>query len=527
MIKLCDRDANEQALRSVLVVGAGVAGWLSACYLKHALPGVRLRVLELPQEVSPERACIAPAELHQLVFEPLGVAEADWMRACHAAPHAAVNFINWRTPRSATPDDHFFHVLSSMPEVADISLYHHWLLRRRRGDRQPMEYACFKEPKLLDAKLAPCCSDGSAVMRYAWQLEPRRLACYLRTLAASMGVETSTGELASVSLADDGTIAALRLRQAELLEADLYLDCSGGESVLLQQALAEPFCDGRSELWCDSMLGCSVEHTGVAEGVDPFVSAIAMSSGWVAKVPLLDRFASSYVYSSAFLTDAAALREMCWVWGLPQPPTDLWLRRFRTGRAQRAWIGNCVAIGDAYSFVEPLRAGELQRACTGLRVLAARFPDRRIHPLLRDRYNLEMARTFEELRDSTQLSYLATPRSDGAFWQACKHDLRAAASLSAKLDGYGPALAVDTPAPLIDCCGFNGAYCAILAGMGWLPQRPLPSLLYRPELQHRADQTFARLKQDSDQLYALLPTNREWLRCLHSDRIDRWASRPV
>ncbi len=423
--------------------------------------------------------------------------------------------MNWRRPRTETPDDHFYHVFSPIPQIGEVSLYHYWLLRRAQGDPQPMEYACFKEPKLLDAKLAPCHAEGSPVMSYAWHFEPCMLSQYLEAKATELGVELIAGALERVALAADGSIAAVYVDQGRRLEADLYVDCSGADALLLREALAEPFVDARSQLCCDRILSCVVPQHHSAEGVDPFVSAIAMSAGWISKLPMLGHFLTSYVYCSDFASGPQALRELCWLWGIDRETRVFCERRFRTGRTRRAWVHNCVAIGSSWCFVEPLQTSGLGRDCEAIRRLATYFPDRPIDSAQRDRFNLEMQRVFEEDRDLAQLHYLTTSRQDAALWRWSHHALTPSATLSARLEGYGPSLLVDTPTSLTQACSSSSGYYSVLAAKGWLPAGPLPALRYRSEARHQAQRAFDQLRQDSDQLYALLPTNYEWLRQLH------------
>jgi tryptophan halogenase len=499
-------------MRSVLIVGAQTSGLMTACYLKRALPAVRVTLLELPRQPDAELAVTLPPALQSELFDALGLAESEWTRACAAAPHAAHRFVNWRKPRFETPDDYFYDLLSAIPEAGDVSLYHYWLLKRLHGDPEPLEYACYKEPKLLDARLAPCFSDGSPGMAYGWHCEARLLERYLRERALKLEVKLLEGELQHVELAADGSIGALQVSGRGSFGADLFVDCSGPDGLLLRRALGEPFIDASAQLCCDTMLSCMVPQLDATEGVEPFVSAIAMTAGWVSKLPLLGRCAASYVYFSEFIRPEAAARELCWLWGLSAESTTFHSSRLETGRLRRAWVHNCVAIGSSWCRVEPLRVGSVQRDWQALRRLACYFPERPIDPRVRERFNLDLQRDFDQWLALTQLHYLSTPRRD-ACWSSVTAGLEPSALLQPTLESHGPSQVVDTPTPVgAGCLPGSSSYHSWHAAMGWLPRRPLPSLCYPRDAQSRAERAFTRLKQDSDRLYAVLPTNYEWLR---------------
>jgi tryptophan 6-halogenase len=516
-------------IRSVIVLGGGTAAWMTAAYLKKAFPALEATVLDACNVPELDVDEASTANLQRSFFDFLGLAEQEWMRECNAAFKVAVKFVNWRKPRSETPDDYYYHLCGRIPNCDNLPLSHYWVLNRLNGDRQRMEYACYTEPKLLDVKLAPRYRDGSRAMSYAWHFDARLLTDYLRRKATSWGVQQIEDGLASVELAPDGSIRRLHTRHGRALTADLFVDCSGPRGRLINEALGEPFIDMSDHLPCDSAIASVVRNDDATDGVDPYTSAIGLDAGWAWKIPMLGRFGAGYVYSSKFTSDAQAARDFCDLWQLDpdrQPMTRLALR---VGRNRRSWVKNCVSIGSASCFVEPLEASGMHFICAAISRLARHFPDRALDPVLRARFNAEMAASFDDTRDFLQLHYLTSPREDTAFWRANKRGLKLSDEMRNKLELYRSGLAINMPAldededpgasARADAPSFwtNSSYYCVLAGMDWVPEQPLPCLRYRPESQKKAGLMFEQIRQRSDQLYAQLPTHYEFLHQLHGN----------
>jgi tryptophan 6-halogenase len=329
-----------------------------------------------------------------------------------------------------------------------------------------------------------------------------------------------------VELAGDGSIAALHTTTGRTLCADLFIDCSGFRGLLINKALGEPFVDMNDYLLCNSAVAAAVPNDDGRDGVEPYTSAIAMDAGWTWKIPMLGRFGTGYVYSSEFSSEDRAVHDFCALWGLNPNQTQLNRIRFRVGRNRRAWVKNCVAIGLSSCFVEPLESSGIYFIYAAIYQLAKHFPDKGFDPVLIDRFNREIETMFDDTRDFIQMHYLTTPREDTAFWTANKRDLRLSEQVKEKLDTYLAGLPVNPPIASEDSYyenfeaefrnfWTNGSFYCILAGMGWLPRRPLPWLRYRPESRAKAAEVFEQIRTRASELARTLPTNHEFLKQLH------------
>jgi tryptophan 6-halogenase len=202
--------------------------------------------------------------------------------------------------------------------------------------------------------------------------------------------------------------------------------------------------------------------------------------------------------------------------------------RFRVGRNRRSWVNNCVSIGLASSFLEPLESTGIYFTYASIYQLAKLFPDRDFDPVLIDRFNEQFETTFDETRDFLQAHFYFSPRMDTPFWRANK-ELQLADGIKQKVAMYRSGVPVNPP--LTDEGGYygnfeaefnnfwtNGSYYCIFTGMGLLPDRPLPALLYKPESVQAAERLFETVKQKQRDLVATLPSNVDLLRQLHGKR---------
>ncbi|WP_405403355.1 tryptophan halogenase family protein [Streptomyces sp. NBC_01104] len=524
-------------IRKVVVLGGGTAGWMAAAYLGKALQGtVDVTVLAAPAR---PRACTGEAtvpHLHRAFFDFLGINEDEWMRECDASFRTATRFVNWRTEGAseaaaralpAGGPDHFYQPFGLLADYDRIPLSQYWVKRNHDGGaREPFDYACFREPPLMDALKSPRRLDGRAATRYAWHLDAGLVADFLRRFAVGkLAVTHVEDEMTGVDRDGRGHVSALRTASGRVLEADLFVDCSGSRGLLLDRALGEPFLDMSDQLPCDSVVATTVPHDDAAHGVEPYTSALAMSAGWTWKTPLSGRFGTGYVYSSRFTTPQEATAELCDLWGLDPSTTRFEHSRHRVGRTERAWVRNVVGIGRSAGYLEPLESTGIHFVTAALHLLVKHFPDRTFNPALVDVFNREVAVMFDDARDLTQTHYHCTPRDDTPFWRATG-ELPLTSGVRERIAAYRAGLPVGSPhtdestyygdfEAEIRNLGSNGSYYCLLTGLGLLPDAPLPALAHRPESVAGAEPLFQAIKRQQQNLLETLPSAYDCLRRLH------------
>jgi tryptophan halogenase len=192
----------------------------------------------------------------------------------------------------------------------------------------------------------------------------------------------------------------------------LFVDCSGFISLLIGKALDEPFQDWSHWLPCDRAVAMPC-HTETA--LTPYTSAIAMKAGWRWRIPLQHRTGNGYVYSSSFISDDEARDALVGAVegeAIAEPR----ILRFRAGRRERSWVNNCVSVGLASGFLEPLESTSIYLIQQAITYLVELFPEREISPVDRDEFNRLIDMEYDRIRDFLVLHYHATTRSGMAFW---------------------------------------------------------------------------------------------------------------
>jgi tryptophan halogenase len=298
---------------------------------------------------------------------------------------------------------------------------------------------------------------------YALHFDATLFARYLRRFAQARGVVRSEGKVCNVSLRSvDGFIESVTLENGETIEGDLFIDCSGFRGVLIEQALKTGYDDWTHWLPCDRALVVASEHGAPPP---PYTLVTARDAGWQWRIPLQHRVGNGHVYGSAFMSDETAGRTL--LANLEgKPLADPVSLRFTPGRRRKAWNKNCVSLGLASGFLEPLEATSIHLIQRGIAMLLKFFPDLSFEQADAERYNKMLEFEFGRVRDFLLLHYTQTERK-GAFWEHCRA-IRLTDSLQEKIDlfrSHGRILREDTELFPIQ------SWLSVMIGQNIVPRR--------------------------------------------------------
>ncbi|MFF8945246.1 tryptophan 7-halogenase [Streptomyces sp. NPDC014864] len=511
----------DSRIEEVVIVGGTLAGWAAAARLAAAFGRTAgLTVLESPSRPAAvengQVVALAPRTQRDL-FDRLGIREETWMRACSASFSLGTRHVNWRTPGPARTaprttaghgPDHFLRPFAALPECEEFPLSEFWRLRRCRGETvEPYDYACFREPPLLDARKSPRWLDGRAAVPYGWHADAGMLTQFLRRTAVQrFGVRAVRGEPRSCDRDGDGMITALRTADGTRLAGDLFLDCTGPDSLLLAGLLGEPFTGPGGRLLTDRTVTVTVPYDAAVDGVEPYGTATALPYGWCWRRPLPDRYGAGLVCASTWTGEEEAARTLLALCGRRPGEAEVRILAHRTGAARRPWVRNCVALGAAARSADPLADEEFTDVLRQLARLIRDFPSRRDRGAPAARFNRDAAADTAAACDRAQLLYRAAPRADTPFWRA-QRTLPLSDALADCLEGHRAGLApVPGEVPLR----------ALLTALDPLGGRPPAALPHRPDARRTADAHFARIKRQQAILLETLPTAHAYLHRLHT-----------
>ena len=405
--------AGSEPLRHIAVIGGGSAGWMAAASLANALQGeCRITLVESDAigTVGVGEATIPPIKLFN---NRLGIAENDFIRATQGSFKLGIQFIDWGRKGHA-----YFHPFGPFGADFDmVPLHHYWLREREAGDSTSLdEYSMawaaasrnrFDRPA-RDPRMVQSTFD------YAYHFDAGMYAAYLRRYAEQRGVVRVEGRIESVARdAESGRIARVSLEDGQTIEAEFWLDCTGFRGLLIEDTLATGYEDWTHWLPCDRAAAVQCTHGGE---FTPYTRSTARAAGWQWRIPLQHRIGNGYVHCSEFISEDEAAQVL--LDNLDgEPITDPRILRFKTGRRKKFWNSNCVAIGLAAGFMEPLESTSLHLIQTGISRFLALFPDRGIDPLAVEEYNRLTTLEYETIRDFLILHYHATERDDTELWR--------------------------------------------------------------------------------------------------------------
>jgi len=433
---------TDMRIRKVLIVGGGTAGWMAAAslakYLENMQVAIRLVESEEIGTVGVGEATIPPIiDFIRL----LGIDENEIIRQIKATFKLGIAYRDW-----TRPGDFYFHPFGPTGfGMGPVSFNAYWLKLFLEGKAERLEtYNIQAKAAEQNKFMRPVHAPNTPLNKitYALHFDASLFARYLRGFAEKRGVVRTEGKVREVTLRpEDGFIQSVTLENGETIEADLFIDCSGFRGLLIEQALQTGYEDWTRWLPCDRALAVPCEHGGPPAS---FTLVTAREAGWQWRIPLQHRVGNGHVYCSHFTSDERA-RELLLANLEGKPLADPLPLRFTTGRRKKGWNKNCVALGLASGFLEPLESTSIHLIQRGIAMLLKFFPDRNFEQADIDRHNKIFQFEFGRVRDFLLLHYTHTERQ-GEFWEYCRN-IPLTDSLQEKIDlfrSHGRILREDT-----------------------------------------------------------------------------------
>lgn len=463
-------------IKRIAIVGGGNAGWISANHLGLELsrdPGIEITLIE-SQDIPVIGVGEGTVPLIRNSLQSFGISELDVLMHCHATFKTGIKFTGWMDSEKYGKDNFYYHTFDApFPKGFDVTPY--WLRDKTVADYSRLSSAY----SVAEGNRCPKRTDSPAyrgLVNYAFHFDAARFADLLANNAKKrFGVRHIHETIKQVILQDDGSIKGFQYESGKLEDFDFYVDCSGFSSLLMGSSLKVPFVDKSSQICTDSALALQVP-TELDQEIFPYTKAVAHDAGWIWDIPLTTRRGTGLVYSSQHMTDDEALVAFSRYHGRDLEQSDVRKVPMQAGYRKKLWEKNCVTLGLAHGFVEPLEATSLfiTDFCAGM--IAKRIPQNREEmPLCAKSSNEIASLIWERIFDFIQLHYCISDRRDTSFWR----DVTEGATLSELLQERLTLWQYFTPQRTDFASTFDffhrESYLSVLYGMNYPTRAPSAS----------------------------------------------------
>ncbi|MBW4720430.1 tryptophan halogenase family protein [Saccharothrix obliqua] len=509
----------------IVIVGGGTAGWMTASYLRAAFHDRVDVTLVESARVGAIGVGEATFSTVRHFFDYLGLREAEWMPRCNATYKLAIRFENWRAP-----GHHFYHPFERARVVDGFPIAEWWL---HEGLTERFDRDCFLIAAMCDAQRSPRHLDGRLFERdldedgpnrrttlteqdtqfpYAYHFDASLLAEFLAEYATTRGVRRVVDDVVDVGVDPRGWIEHIRTRESGEISGDLFIDCTGFRGMLINQRLGEPFVSYQDSLPNNRAVALRVPLDMERFGLRPYTTATASAAGWIWTIPLWERIGTGYVYADGYCTPEEAERTLREFVGPAADDLEANHIRMRIGRTDRSWVNNCVAIGLASGFVEPLESTGIFFIQHAVEQLVKHFPGPDWDPALRESYNRAVARCMDGVREFLALHYWGAARADNDYWRDTK--TRAVPDALVERAERWQVKLPDRESIFGHYHGFEAySWMCMVLGLGRIPVRPTPALALLDPTPARKE--FQLVQNTARDLVASLPSQHEFFATLH------------
>lgn len=413
-----------QPIQSVVIVGGGTAGWLTAGVIaaRHQAR-IKAGKFSVTLVESPNVPIIGVGEgtwpTLRATLEKMAVSETEFFRQCDTAFKQGAKFARWTT---GADDDAYYHPLMLPQGFSQVNLVPHWL---RNGDNHSFCDYVTPQGSLCDAGLAPktiTTPEYKAIANYAYHLDAGKFAPFLqRHCTEKLGVRHVLADVRSVNRVEEGRFAgdirSVTTEQAGEIAADLFVDCSGFSSLLLGKTLGVGFKSCSDILFCDAALAVQVPYDSPDSPIGSQTNSVAQSAGWIWDIGLPTRRGTGYVYSTRHQSDDDAREVLLSYIGRQHAHLPMRKIPIRPGHRETYWKHNCVAVGLAAGFLEPLESSAIVLTELSAKLIAEQMPaNREVMDLIAGRFNDVTGYRWARIIDFLKLHYVLTRRTDNRFW---------------------------------------------------------------------------------------------------------------
>jgi len=405
----------------IAIVGGGTAGWVSALFFSKIFPNVHeITVIE-----SSNLGIIGVGEgstglLHGVINNQIAnfrCNELEFLKETNSTLKLGIRYNDWTHPGST-----YVQPIDGSYTAQNIPDSHFLYAMIKEGKYKNKIHTMTPLGFLLEEKKSTFFRDGiSNIGLHAYHFDSHLVGKYFKKLSMNGGVKHIDDEVIDVNLNEIGFIKSLNVLSGKNIDADFFVDASGFSKILISK-LGSKWISYKKHLPVNAALPFQIKYKE-NEIIEPTTLATAQKCGWRWRIPVKERYGNGYVFCDDFLTPEKAQEEIETSLGYSIDPIRL--IKFDSGRLDKFWNKNCLAVGLASAFLEPLEATSIHTTLMQLWYFIKEFS----RPNLVDMYSVEqenlynkrISRIFEDIKDFLIVHY-KTKRSDSEFWKYMNSD---------------------------------------------------------------------------------------------------------
>ncbi|MDX5407053.1 MAG: tryptophan 7-halogenase [Chromatiaceae bacterium] len=507
---------------NIVVVGGGSAGWLTAAVLAADHQTDPLVSITLIESASVPTIGVGEGTWPSMraTLAKIGISETEFLLSCDASFKQGSVFRQWR---SSASQDCYYHPFTAPVAANEFDIADYWFQYQ-----QQVEFAAAvsSQPAVIAAGLAPkriATPEYAFLQNYGYHLDAGKFVALLSKHAKRLGVKHIIDDVTAVHSHTDGRVAALQTVQNGALAGDLFVDCSGLHSLLLGQHYQTPLVSVQACLLNDSALAVQVAYDEEQAPIASATLATAQSHGWVWDIGLPTRRGVGFVHHSGHTDEQQAKATLARYLKLSEQEFAARyqprLIRFTPGYRQQFWRHNCVAVGMAAGFIEPLEASALVMVELSAKFISEQLPRSQAQlGVVAARFNQTFHYRWQQIVEFLKLHYVLSHRDDSDYWLAQRAEQSIPASLQEKLAMWQHFVPSRYDLPMAEELFPAASYQYILYGMHRVPTG---ARVLKANLQLRANQAFAEVQQKTQQLRAGLVSNRELLQQINAHGLQK------
>lgn len=413
-----------KAVKSLVIVGGGTAGWLSAGIIaaehkSHSSQGIQLTLIESP-DINPIGVGEGTWPTMRHTLQSIGISELDFLNCCEASFKQGSQFIDWVT---GDKDDSYYHPFVAPHGFGQSNISGFW---QKNATQIPFAHATSFQPHLCDnhrAPKQPQTPEYAAVANYGYHLNAAKFAALLQQhCTKNLGVKHIVDHVTQVNGDLDGNIETVSTKAHGNIQGDLFIDCSGSKALLLGEHYQIGFVHKKKILFNDRAIAVQAPYENNDEEIASHTLSTAQDSGWIWDIGLPTRRGVGYTYASDYLSDdkaEQALKSYLSKSLSTKTLESLSFKRlsFVPGYREKFWHKNCVAIGMAAGFLEPLEASALALVELSAKMVAKELPaNTAIMPITEQRFNKRFHYRWQRIIEFLKLHYVLSRRQGSQYW---------------------------------------------------------------------------------------------------------------